>query len=195
MNNLIPIGILFIFLGTLVTIYYTRRNLKTMKYIDTITSERIKWIDKLRNDLSLLTSWITIYISNNKCLNELYEESKELNDDDLRTNPYGDEPWSTISASINENYRNQEEIKNELEKVSRQQIIEKIHLIKLKFNYSDDINAIEILDRLITYFTPPKFDVKKYDLINEDIIEILSISQTILKAEWDKVKIETKKGI
>lgn len=138
LKDILPIGVLLTFFGTLITIYYTRRNLKITKYIDTITSERIKWIEKLRDDLSMLISWITIFISNNKYLNELIEESESLDYENTRTNPHGDEPWPLISNQINENKINQNNIVSELKGVSRQQIIEKIHLIKLRLNPNDD---------------------------------------------------------
>ena len=37
-------------------ILYTRKNIKLTKYIDTITNQRIKWVDCLRVDLSKILS-------------------------------------------------------------------------------------------------------------------------------------------
>lgn len=54
LKEILPIGVIFTFFGTIITIYYTRRNLKTTKYIDTITSERIKWLDIIRNEITTI---------------------------------------------------------------------------------------------------------------------------------------------
>jgi hypothetical protein len=52
LKEILPISVVLTFIGTMITIYYTRRNLKTTKYIDTITSERIKWLDIIRNEVT-----------------------------------------------------------------------------------------------------------------------------------------------
>ncbi|WP_439185844.1 hypothetical protein [Carboxylicivirga taeanensis] len=193
-KDILPIGVFLTFIGTLITLYYTRRNLKTTKYIDTITSERIKWIEKLRDDLSTLTSWITIFVSNNKYLNQLIDESEELEHQDFQTNPHEDEPWPMIMKEMADNKGEQNMLVSELKGVSRLRIIEKIHLIKLRLNPNDDIRAIELLDILLEFFTPPKFETKKSEEVNNAIKEFITISQQILKDEWDKIKTETKKG-
>lgn len=194
LKEILPIGVLFTFIGTLITLYYTRRNLKTTKYIDTIISERIKWIGKLREDLSLLTSWINIFISNKKYLNELSADYEELDFQESMTNPHGDEPWPTIIKDMSDNKEKQDSLMRELGGVSRQKIIEKIYLIKLRLNPKDDSRAIELLDSLLENFTSPKFDCKKHDSIIKELHEFVVLSQQILKDEWDKVKNETKKG-
>lgn len=194
LKEILPIGVLLTFIGTLVTLYYTRRNLKTTKYIDTITSERIKWIGKLRDDLSLLTSWINIFISNKKYLNELSADYEELDTQESMTNPHRDEPWPMILKDMSDNKEKQDNLIRELGGVSRQKIIEKIYLIKLRLNPKDDSRAIELLDSLLKNFMPPEFDCEKYDLIIKELHEFVSLSQQLLKEEWDKVKNETKKG-
>ena len=50
---------------------YTRKNLKTSQYINVITSERIKWIQDVRNEFSVLLSSVIFYLLNsNKIINE-----------------------------------------------------------------------------------------------------------------------------
>ena len=41
---------------------YTRKNLKTSQYINVITSERIKWIQDVRNEFSVLLSSVFFII-------------------------------------------------------------------------------------------------------------------------------------
>ena len=49
-------GIILTFTGTLITILYTRRNIETTKYIDTVTSGRIRWIDIVRDEATSLVT-------------------------------------------------------------------------------------------------------------------------------------------
>jgi len=49
------------FVATIRSTYISRQNLKTSKYIDTITTERLIRIKNLRKDISTLISWIMIY--------------------------------------------------------------------------------------------------------------------------------------
>lgn len=194
LKEIFPLSVIVAFIGTSITIYYTRLNLKTTKYIDTITTERIKWIEKLRDDLSLLTSWITIYNSNNQSLNKLIQNYEELDNYEKETNPHEDEPWPLIIKDMSDNKSKQNFVVNELKGVTRQKIIEKIYLLKLRLNPVDDTNVILLLDELLEYFTPSEFDCNNYDMINKKIGELISLSQQILKSEWDKVKKEAKKG-
>ncbi len=194
LKEIFPLGVLVTLIGTFITIYYTRLNLKTTKYIDTITTERIKWIEKLRDDLSLLTSWITIYNSNHQFLNKLIQNYEELDNYEKETNPHEDEPWPLIIKDMSDNKSKQNFVVNELKGVTRQKIIEKIYLLKLRLNPGDDTNVILLLDELLEYFTPSEFDCNNYDMINKKIGELISLSQQILKSEWDKVKKEAKKG-
>lgn len=194
LKEILPIGVILTFIGTLVTIYYTRKNIKTTKYIDTITTERIKWIGSLRNDLSSLTSLITIYISNKRHLNTLSVNLEELKYQAVESNPYSNNSLLSVMQRMTEIRKTQDRIKQELQGVSREKIIEKIHLIKLRLNPIDDSQVIILLDLLLDFFIHPIFDSNNYDEINSTIKDFVNQSQFILKAEWDKVKYETKKG-
>ncbi len=57
-----------------VTVWITRKNLKTTKYIETITSERIKWIQVVRNDFNDLISSLLIHLNNTEYLDNLHDE-------------------------------------------------------------------------------------------------------------------------
>lgn len=46
------VGLIFTFLLGIINWRSNRRNLETTKFIDTITAERIKWLEKLRQDIS-----------------------------------------------------------------------------------------------------------------------------------------------
>ena len=51
-DYIIIAGILLTFGATILGHYFTRRNIKTSKFIDVITTERIKWLTTIRNDVS-----------------------------------------------------------------------------------------------------------------------------------------------
>ena len=194
--DILPIGVLLTFIGTLVTIYYTRRNLKTSKYIETITTERIKWIEKLRKDISQLVSWLTIYTFNK---NEILKLEKR--DNSLMENGYFDhDADSFVPNSMDEKEITiiEKEIdfyNKELNTISREKIVEKINLIKLRFNPIDDNEATFLLDRLINeVIMVDKFTAKSHIIAQEIMDNFINITQGILKSEWDKVKRETKKG-
>ena len=69
-------------IASFITMKFTRENLKTTKYIDTITSERIKWIQLVRSDLTELVSSILIHQKNTDHLNDLIED-KIIQDDEI----------------------------------------------------------------------------------------------------------------
>jgi len=190
---ILPIGVIFTFIGTMMTVFYTRKNIKMTKYIDTITSERIKWIENLRNNLSTLLSWLIVYASNIDRLNLFSEIFDELENQELSENPYGDEVSSSyIVREMIENKKNKESILKELEEITKEKLIEKIYLIKLSLNSKSDSKMVNLLDILLDVFV---LNIKETERsFNSIIKEFVEISQLILKAEWEKVKSETKNG-
>ncbi|WP_044214202.1 hypothetical protein, partial [Saccharicrinis fermentans] len=72
------IGAIASVLTSFLTLKYTRRNLKTTKYIETIITERIKWINLLRNDFSILITSILVLQDNKEKLHETEFESQRL---------------------------------------------------------------------------------------------------------------------
>jgi hypothetical protein len=176
--------------ASVLTVWFTRKNLRTTKYIDTITAERIKWIQIVRNDFNELIASMMILINNSEYLRDLKNEKirqehteylvgayRESTDEDLQE-------FSELSDNI-------VVLENEINKVmTRSEIANKALLIKLKMNPEDDIEIIADLDKIVTYFSNYSNDIKKFDLeINSTVDKV----QRLLKREWDKVKIEVKK--
>jgi len=60
--------------ASILTVWFTRKNLRTTKYIDTITAERIKWIQIVRNDFNELIASMMILINNSEYLRDLKNE-------------------------------------------------------------------------------------------------------------------------
>lgn len=185
LKEILPISVVLTFIGTMITLYYTRRNLKTTKYIDIITSERIKWLDTIRNDsTNIITNihyTLKIYadiIQNNKKEIEVYEEDKGMpNEAQTR---YFDAPTSSAFGQKNEIW-------------SQSNFVKQLYLFRLRLNYEENRDIIKTLDYFINFYT--KSDYKSLKDINEarnETNKLINKIHSILKDEWEKVKKESR---
>ncbi|WP_289645157.1 hypothetical protein [Maribacter aestuarii] len=55
-DYVVQIGVFLTFFATVIGYIATRRNIKTKKFIDVVTTERIKWLSIIRNEVSELLS-------------------------------------------------------------------------------------------------------------------------------------------
>ena len=117
-------------------------------FINTVTAERVKWIERLRDNLSKFCSLI------------------------LTWNALG-----SLGAQANAEHM--------------KEIIRLQHVIRLQLNPVGDHD--KEIERLIME-TCGLIDTDKSSELNNSIREIVSVSQKLLKAEWDKVKEESKRG-
>lgn len=165
---------------------YSRRNLKSSQYISIITSERIKWIQDVRNDFSILLSSVILHLLNSdKIINEsaftithelvdvLGEEEVEIMADDFKRK-------KLVSDVI------QPEFKNAL---SKREIVEKSILLKMKLNPKEDVEIIYILNDIIDIFSNVSLDVSNQSIRYDYLVEKC---QYMFKREWEKVKDETR---
>ncbi len=185
LKEILPISVLLTFIGTMITIYYTRRNLKTTKYVDTITSERIKWLSTIRNDVTdIITNihyTLKIYSDNiQEGENEInnYKEDKEIpNEAQLRH-------FDAITTSA---------LGQKIEVWSQSDFIKQLYLFKLRLNPEEDKSIIEILDYFITFYAESEYKSKKEIIEAKKNMKKLTIqTQNVLKEEWEKVKNESK---
>lgn len=167
---------------------YTRKNLKTSQYINVITSERIKWIQDVRNEFSVLLSSVIFYLLNsNKIINE---SSMVITQEliDLVT----EEEIEAMTIEFNKNKIISDTIKDEFKTgLSKREIVEKSILLKMKLNPKEDAEIISILDDIINTFSIVSFDVS-YQNIRYEVL--VNECQNMFKREWDKVKDETRKN-
>ena len=164
-----------------IAVVYTRSNIKVQKYIDTITIQRIKWIDTLRNDLSDIISGIYLASYCEQKLNEYDEFMDNVGPDTLEQKisleKYGDK--------LNE-------LKNKLKsEINKIELIRKIDLSIMRLNQTDDKKLIATLEKSKDYVLAEDYDFKK---IEEFIRELRKEVSIVLKNEWEKVKQEVKKG-
>lgn len=149
MNDMfLTIGVILTFIGTMITIYFTRRNLKTTKYIDTITSERIKWLETIRNEVTNIICNIhftlEIYsddIQNN--LNSIIDYQDNIEAQIEEQTRYFDAPTSLALGQRKNIW-------------SKSDYIKSLYLFKLRLNPVEDKNIIEIIDFFIKFYTESK---------------------------------------
>lgn len=185
LREILPISVLLTFFGTMITIYYTRRNLKTTKYIETITSERIKWLTIIRNEVtSLITNihfTLKIYSEN---IQDRENEIKNYEDDiDVQIKAqsrYFDTPTSSALGQRKEIW-------------SQSDFINNLYLFKIRLNPKEDKVIIDLIDYFIRFYAESEY--KSADEIpeaREKVKHLISHTQELLKQEWEKVKKESR---
>ncbi|HAN77911.1 MAG TPA: hypothetical protein DCQ31_09125 [Bacteroidales bacterium] len=186
-------------ISAIISVAYTRKNLKTSKYIETITSERIRWIENIRNDFSTLTTSILILRNNEE---KLHVTKFNLNwEHDVRNLTMRDE-FADLSLDEHEtNYKENRkivEIESSIKKcLSPIEIVMKAIQLKLKIDSKENyriLKAIDefnlMLDTIIEEFSKVDFD-KSTSKIN--INRFIELAREILNNEWNVVKIEVAK--
>ncbi len=179
----VPIGIALTFIASIITILYTRKNIKTTKYIETITSERIKWLEIIRTEVSDLVSnihftlkvyqnLIDVRITSVKSDEELSIDSQNVDYFDIETN---------------------KAFANRTHAWTESDFVKKLNLLRLRFNPTEDKAVIEILDYFITFYSDSEYKTEsEIPKAHENLKSLISMVQVMLKKEWEKCKKETK---
>ena len=169
-------GVLLTFMATLISIYFTRKNAKSTKYIDTITSERIKWIEKLRLEVADLNSCFLTIIKNHGFIIEITERNKKKD---------------IIFAGIDTLHQTRE-LKEEISSFSKTDIIRKINTIRLRLNPTDDEKTLTCLNELTVFILKDSHTSETVGKIWETNLNMINLTQLMLKQEWEKVKMEAR---
>ena len=127
---IVPSGVLLTFMATLVSIYFTRKSSRSTKYIDTITSERIKWIEKLRLEVADLNSCFLTIIKNHGFIIQIVERNEKSDD---------------IFAGIDALHQTRG-LKQEILSFSKTDLLRKINTIILCLNPIDDEKILACLN-------------------------------------------------
>ena len=160
-------------------IVYTRKNLKTQKYIDTITKQRIIWIDILRNDFSDILA----HIEKIRYCHYVEERDRKVG---------YDAEGGTIEDHIEytDFVKFSREEKKKLE-THNYEITTKIELSILRLNDKDDAELIKKLTELKKIYQERNY----YNRVGDDlIVNLRNEIKKILKTEWETVKLETIEG-
>ncbi len=171
-----------------INIYYVRKNLKTTKYIDIITKEKIRLIKITGTDLSELISSILVHLKNEDYYTELIVD-KELQD---YANSISGRDIDTFSNEELIDYsglrRNIGHVENAMENVlTRSEIINKAISLKLNFNPVNDIDIINQLNIIIEDFANYSNQIKDFKI---DMDELVEKSQIVLNEKWKDIESE-----
>lgn len=182
-DYILPSGVLLTFIATSFNIYFTRKNLKTTKYIDTITSERIKWLSIIREEITHLASNIseTLIIHN-----EVIEDIESQNPSQQYMDDVNYEYQKHYFDSLNKNSLKFQD------KTNFQEIIKKLYLLKLRFNPKEDIEILYLIQYFIDFYMLKYISSHKLKEAKTNVNKLTEQTQMLLKREWEKVKLETK---
>ncbi len=162
----------------------TSRNLKTSKYIDTITSERIKWLSTVRNEVAELVTNIQFVIT--KLQSDISDRDQEYQDhlyDRLSTEEGQLEEMQSANMDVG--------VDESIKKWSAADYITRLRLLQLRFNSNEDHKIIESLIFFIDFFSQSDIHRKHLDKARKHIRVIIDETQRMLKNEWEKVKDES----
>ncbi|MFD2943286.1 hypothetical protein [Flavobacterium notoginsengisoli] len=182
-KDFLPVGVFLTFLISLTNIIVTTKNLKKTKFIDTITSERIKCLETIRNEGSEIISELSGF------LNYLQLEVEEIKNEDPSENRRVE-----ITFEYQQNFFNAK-TSNILSKNriwTRTEFIKNLNLFKLRLNYKEDIEIITLINGFIKLVKNEYNSEKDITEANENLETFINKLKVILKNEWEKVKKETK---
>lgn len=170
-------------LTTILTIYFTRKNIRTTKYIETITTERIKWLENIRNDFSILITSLLILKNNKERFHSIEFESErigyarhltmreELDDNELKsdydTNRFIKEFKDTFGKCL-----------------APSDIVIKAIQLKLKLDLDHNKEICNILDTIISEYSIIDFDFSNSKI---EIIQLSNLAQKILTKYWNDI--------
>lgn len=175
LSNIVPIGVILTFIGTLISIYIARKNARSTKYIDTITNERIKWIEKLRLEVADLNSIFLTIIKNQELIAELQEK---FNLNDISTSAHVIRETSKLEA--------------EIAAFSKTEILKKINTVKLRLNPVEDKNILDCLEDLLEYTFYKEITGQDIVIAWDTNSRLIALTQEMLKKEWEKAKTEAR---
>ena len=142
------VGILLTFIlgvWNLVNAYFQTR---TTSFINTVTKQRIEWLENIRQDVSAFCG-----LTHTWCFSNLQGKPEEF------------------------------DILKELDRLR--------YVIKLRLNPDDDpdIKISSLIDKI-----PDLTHESNHDQLKKAIHELIDETQSMLKAEWEKVKLEAEEG-
>ena len=180
--NVTSLSALVALLLSILAIIFSYKGVKVTKYIETITSQRIKWIGELRNDLSKVLTLAILF--------RKFKNAAAATDEWLESDEYfrlDHEERYEVDAEIDELKRHRTSI---VGRVRGDNTINIVELAILRLNDVDDVKLIELLERLKEAF----ISNNDREISDEFIVELRTEIKTLLKTEWETVKSEVSKG-
>lgn len=172
------IGILLTLLFSLISLWFTVKNNKAVQYMDSVTKNRVEWIDKLRSSIS---EFLALLDTQN-----LTDTIIEI--DDLAKYPFGDNlhKLNQLGAEIKLMLNFSDDFDRKM--------MQKIDLIILSYKnlfVCFQSNLLENKKNGDAVFIPNEKVLEKQQALGTQSDDLLSDMQIYLKAEWNRVKYES----
>ncbi len=181
-DYVVPLGVVLTFFVGVYNIYTIRKNLKSTKYIDTITTERIKWLNILRDEISEIVSIISESLIFYGVEIKNIEEENPNEDKIVETN------YELLKHYFDANTSNLLVYKKSL---GYAEIIKKLYILKLRFNPKEDIATLNYIQFFIDFYNQENINESDIRQAKNNIELLTENVQSLLKKEWEKVKKET----
>jgi hypothetical protein len=184
MSELLPIGVVLTFIGTLISIYYSRKNLKTTKYIDTVTSDRIKQLSMIRTIVAVLISKLSIGFDileiESKSLRREIGMMDYYEDNDDEYYAAGDVKIELVFSEANNSWTKEELIKN-------------LYWLKLWIDDEQYSKLFELIDYFIALFEHKSLiSEQETKEANKKLILLLKETHNLISNELKIIKDETR---
>lgn len=163
-------------------ILYSYKGIKVTKYIETITNQRIQWIDSLRKDLSQILTFANLY--------KQFLRDAEATTWWIESDEYFQQEPEEMAESDAEIIIRKDKKKKIIAEVKKSENINIIELVILRLNDIDDSILLERLEKLKNAFLENKNEI----ITDGFIIELRKEIKILLKSEWERVKLEVRKG-
>ena len=189
LKEILPIGVILTFFATMYSIYYTRKNLKTTKYIDTITSERIKWLEIIRNEVSEIVT--NVYFTLKIYSEDLKNKENEIKDYENDIEVQMEEQERIVNSYIES--QTSSALGREMKIWSQSDFIKNLFLFKIRLNSDEDKKIIEVIDYFIKFYAESEYKSEnEIPIAREKVKLLITQIQILLKHEWEKIKNESK---
>jgi hypothetical protein len=165
--------------------------MKTTKYIETVTSERIKWLEEIRNDISDIFTSIDYICTSTTIFLSILAERETLVGINISNSNDRDFITSRVEKLKVQAEKLQAEIYNQDNKTA---LTRKLYLISLRLNYKEDQDIIKELDKAREILNHNRYDMIMIDELRQISQKVIIDIRTVLKNEWEKVKRESQKG-
>lgn len=165
-------------------IYFTRKNLKTEKYIDTITTYSIKRTEYIRKEVADITRHIDFSLNTmSKEIEDKISEQRDLSND---PEYHSKLQWNSYAVYTSVAF------KPETTNLSISDLVYKFNLLKSRLYPYKDNGMIDVINYFIKFYTDGelKFDNDIKD-VKEKVILLNVKFQMLDRDEWENVKNES----
>ncbi len=172
-------GVLLTLVISSISLWFSVKNNKAVHYVNSVTKNRVEWIDKLRKNIAEFISLL---------------DTQDLTDTFVEMDDFVKYPFGEKLSRLNQIGTEIKLMLNFSDEYDRK-IMDKIELIII--NYKNlfvkiQRNILENEKNKALIFTPNSEVLKKQKLIESLSEELLSDMQIYLKSEWNRVKYESR---